>query len=80
MANLVEFLEATRHEMSQTDAEFIAERYRTDMVALSYEEKELMSRFLERHFYWLFGYRVSVADFAYVVFQGEMNCCLSTRT
>ena len=47
--------------MSEADAAFIAERHRADIVALSREEKELMSRFLERHFSWIFPSQVSSA-------------------
>jgi hypothetical protein len=63
MKNLTEYLQANRREMSQIDAEFIAEKHRADIVALSREEKELMSRFLERHFYWMFKHRVSLSLF-----------------
>ena len=58
MMNLVEYLHANRHEMSETDAAFVTEAYRADIVALSREEKELMSRFLERHFSWIFPSQV----------------------
>ena len=58
MMNLVEYLHANRHEMSETDAAFVAERHRADIVALSHEEKELMSRFLERHFSFIFPNQV----------------------
>jgi hypothetical protein len=44
--------------MSQSDAEFMAERYRSDTVALAREEKELMSVFLEKHLFWLFKSKV----------------------
>ncbi|MCJ1355199.1 MAG: hypothetical protein MMC33_005190 [Icmadophila ericetorum] len=55
MMNLIGYLRANHREMSQTDAEFIAEKHRADIVALSCQEKELMSLFLERHFSWMFG-------------------------
>ena len=58
MMNLVEYLHSNRREMSEADAAFVAERYRADIAALSREEKELMSRFLERHFSWIFPSQV----------------------
>lgn len=58
MMNLVDYLHANQRDMSEADAAFVAERYRADIVALSREEKELMSRFLERHFSWIFPSQV----------------------
>ena len=56
--NLIGYLHANRREMSEEDAAFVAKRYRADIVALSREEKELMSQFLERHFSWIFPSQV----------------------
>lgn len=44
--------------MSQSDAEFMADKHRLDRVALSREEKELMSHFLEKNLFWLFKSKV----------------------
>lgn len=60
--NLSSYLREHRCEMSQSDAEFIAERYSSDCVALSIDEKELMSMFLERHLFWLFKSKVDISN------------------
>ena len=56
--NLSSYLQKHHCEMSQSDAEFIPERYNSDCVALSTDEKELMSMFLEKHLFWLFKSKV----------------------
>ncbi len=56
--NLSSYLRENRMEMSQTDAEFISERYSPDCVGLSTAEKEPMFMFLERHLFWLFKSKV----------------------
>lgn len=74
--NLVNYLETNSREMSEADAAFIAERHRADIVALSREEKELMSRFLERHFSWIFPSQVSSAAFLPASIAGSVRASL----
>jgi hypothetical protein len=55
-------MQANRSEMSQTDASFLLEQYRADMVALGHEERELMSLLLGKYLYKLFETRVSLVS------------------
>ncbi len=58
MENLAAFLQANPMNMATSDAEFVAPKHRSDLVAIATAEKEPMFRVLERWLYWLFGYKV----------------------
>jgi hypothetical protein len=57
--NLRDFFEAHQSDMSQMDASFILEEhYQDDLVAVSWEEKEVLSQYLEKYLYKAFENKV----------------------
>ncbi|KAK4949617.1 hypothetical protein LTR66_014018 [Elasticomyces elasticus] len=58
LTNLSNFMALNRSEISTIDAQFILERHRLDLIALAEDDKELMSRFLEKYFFHLFKSKV----------------------
>jgi hypothetical protein len=72
--NLRGFLEAHKFDMSQMDSSFIMDdRYRNDLVTLSWEEKEAMSRFLEKYLYKAFEDKVCHRN----ALKGVRKCILT---
>jgi hypothetical protein len=61
--NLYNFLQANRSELSQSDASFILEdKFRRDCATLSWNEKELLSVFLEKYLYRIFEDKVCMHE------------------
>ena len=59
--NLYNFLQANQSELSQSDASYIVDdRFRRDLAALSWNEKEPLSVFLEKYLYPFFEDKVCV--------------------
>lgn len=53
--NMVNYMRANRTEMTETDAHFVRDEFRGDLVALRSEERELLSAFLGRYSFGFFG-------------------------
>lgn len=69
--NLVKYIRENRAEMSDTDAHFLHEEFRGDLVALASDERELLSALMGKCSYGFFGSKVGVANewFSYLPFR-----------
>ena len=64
MQNLAAFLRANSTNIATSDAEFLAPKHQSDLVAIATSDKEPVYRALERWFYWLFEYKVCLVIFS----------------
>lgn len=71
--NMVNYMRANRTEMTETDAHFVRDEFRGDLVALRSEERELLSAFLGRYSFGFFGSKVFVMNKNYDVSFYELQ-------